>query len=195
MEEITVKMLTVQNVQLRALEKEDLRYVHRWSNNIGIMMYWFEEPYESYVELEQIFLKHINDHSERRFIIEVLDPHEIVGMVELLEIDYIHRIAEFDILIDIDHQGQGYAQAATFLGLKYAFDILNLHKMYLIVERSNEKARHIYEKFGFEVEGELKEEIFVNGEYRNVYRMCLFQRDFMHSKDALREQVMTRLGQ
>ncbi|HHE8494987.1 TPA: spermidine acetyltransferase, partial [Enterobacter ludwigii] len=37
------------------------------------------------------------------------------------------------------------------------------------------KAIHIYRKLGFMVEGELVHEFFINGEYRNTIRMCIFQ--------------------
>lgn len=39
------------NVRLRPLEREDLRFVHQLDNNASVMRYWFEEPYEAFVEL------------------------------------------------------------------------------------------------------------------------------------------------
>ena len=38
------------NIKLRPLEREDLKYVHKLNNDSMIMSYWFEEPYESFVE-------------------------------------------------------------------------------------------------------------------------------------------------
>lgn len=43
----------------------------------------------------------------------------------------------------------------------------------------NPKAIHIYSKLGFNVEGELIDEFFVNGEYRTVLRMCIFQPQYL----------------
>jgi diamine N-acetyltransferase len=57
--------------------------------------------------------------------------------------------------------------------------VLNLYKIVLIVDKENHKAIHIYQKFGFQVEGELKHEFFINGQYRDVVRMCLFQSEFL----------------
>ena len=50
--------------------------------------------------------------------------------------------------------------------MDYAFTVLNLYKLYLVVDTENKKAIHVYKKLGFEVEGELKHEFFSNGEYR-----------------------------
>lgn len=167
------------NIQLRALEREDLRYIHQLNNDNKIMSYWFEEPYESFAELQDLFEKHIHNQSERRFIL--MDGQQIVGLVELVEINLIHRNAEFQIIIDPQSQGKGYASTATKLAIAYAFNILNLHKVYLLVDKNNEKAIHIYQKTGFQIEGELKEEFFINGSYHDAIRMCIFQRDFLNN--------------
>ncbi|HBM3463078.1 TPA: spermidine N1-acetyltransferase [Listeria innocua] len=164
------------NLKLRPLEREDLKFVHRLNNDAKIMSYWFEEPYEAFVELQELYDKHIHDQSERRFILEL--DGQMVGLVELMEIDYIHRRAEFQIIIDPKFQGHGYAVSATKLAMKYAFHVLNLHKLYLVVDKVNEKAIHVYEKVGFIREGELIDEFFVDGTYHDAIRMCIFQHQY-----------------
>ncbi|ECQ7339483.1 spermidine N1-acetyltransferase [Listeria monocytogenes] len=164
------------DLKLRPLEREDLKFVHRLNNDAKIMSYWFEEPYEAFVELQELYDKHIHDQSERRFILEL--DGQMVGLVELMEIDYFHRRAEFQIIIDPKFQGHGYAVSATKLAMKYAFHVLNLHKLYLVVDKVNEKAIHVYEKVGFIREGELIDEFFVDGTYHDAIRMCIFQHQY-----------------
>ncbi|EJB4734899.1 spermidine N1-acetyltransferase [Listeria monocytogenes] len=164
------------DLKLRPLEREDLKFVYRLNNDAKIMSYWFEEPYEAFVELQELYDKHIHDQSERRFILEL--DGQMVGLVELMEIDYIHRRAEFQIIIDPKFQGHGYAVSATKLAMKYAFHVLNMHKLYLVVDKVNEKAIHVYEKVGFIREGELIDEFFVDGTYHDAIRMCIFQHQY-----------------
>ncbi|WP_228098033.1 spermidine N1-acetyltransferase [Chitinilyticum piscinae] len=165
-------------LKLRPLEREDLRFVHELDNNESVMHYWFEEPYEAFVELCDLYDKHIHDQSERRFIVEDASG-ERVGLVELVEINHIHRRAEFQIIIAPAHQGRGYASAATRLAQHYAFTTLNLYKLSLIVDCANAPAIHVYSKLGFREEGILRHEFFVNGEYRDVIRMAIFQPDYL----------------
>ena len=160
-------------LRLRPLEREDLRFVHELDNNETVMHYWFEEPYEAFVELCDLYDKHIHDQSERRFIAE--QGQERVGLVELVEINHIHRRAEFQIIIAPAHQGKGYATQATRLAMDYAFMVLNLYKLFLIVDCENERAVNVYSKLGFKEEGRLRHEFFVDGEYRDVLRMAMFQ--------------------
>lgn len=164
------------NLKIRPLEREDLRFVHELDNNETVMHYWFEEPYEAFVELSDLYEKHIHDQTERRFIVE--HEGERIGLVELVEINHIHSRAEFQIIISPQHQGKGFAKTASLLGMEYAFKTLNLHKLYLIVDEQNTKAINIYEKIGFKKEGTLLEEFFVDGYYKNAHRMAAFQKEY-----------------
>ena len=164
-----------EDVKLRPLEREDLSFVHGLDNDEVVMRYWFEEPYEAFVELRELYDKHIHDQSERRFIIDKGGVK--IGLVELIEIDYIHRRAEFQIIVHPDHQGKGYAMQATKLTLSYAFNTLNMHKIYLVVAYENKKAIRIYEQIGFVTEGVLQHEFYINGSYQDAIRMCIFKKD------------------
>ena len=73
------------------------------------MSYWFEEPYQSLSELESLYQKHILDESERRFVIE--EDQQSIGVVELLEINFIHRTCEVLIIVDPQFANRGYAKS------------------------------------------------------------------------------------
>lgn len=132
-----------------------------------------------HVDGRDLYNKHIHDSAERRFVAESVGGKELVGLVEVIEIDYIHRKAEFQIIISPEHQGQGYSREMTEKALDYSFNILNLHKIYLQVAVENVKAIHIYNKCGFREEGHLVEEYFINGCYQDAKRMYLLQDEFL----------------
>lgn len=110
-----MKEFMTTSIQLRPLEREDLRFVHHLDNNASIMRYWFEEPYATFDELTSLYESHVHDQTERRFVVE----HEGArgGLVELVEINLIHRRAEFQIIVAPDQQGKGIATRATRLAL------------------------------------------------------------------------------
>lgn len=141
------------------------------------MSFWFEEPYQTKAELEENYMKNKDNKHVRLFILE--KSNEQLGLVALFSIDYIHRKAEFAIMIDPIHQGFGYSSKATKLAMDYAFKTLNLHKLYLIVDEVNEKAIYVYKKVGFSKEAVLKDEFFVNGAYHNSVIMSMFQDEYL----------------
>ncbi|MFC4761012.1 GNAT family N-acetyltransferase [Fructobacillus durionis] len=163
-------------MNIRPLEKRDLPHIYRQKNSRSVMALWFEEPYNSFDELTLLYDRHVLDQTERRFVIE--KDGEFAGVVELMEINTIHRHAEIQIIIDSKFQGHGLAQAGMRAGIEYGFNVLNLHKIYLYVDVDNAAAVHIYKKIGFEEEGCLKHHFFAEGKYHDSYMMGLFADDF-----------------
>lgn len=74
---------------------------------------------------------------------------KVTGSGGAMEINHVHRRAEFQIIISPEYQGKGLATRAAKLAMDYSFTVLNLYKLYLIQEQENEKAIHIYRKLGF----------------------------------------------
>jgi len=52
-----------------------------------------------------------------------------------------------------------------------------LHKLYLRVISDNQRAIRSYEKAGFEIEGVLKDDIFVDGKFCDVTRMAIIREE------------------
>src|SRR5690625_3626147 len=98
-----VKVMSSKEIELRVLEKDDLKFIHQLNNNAEIMSYWFDESYKSMTELEKTYEKSIDNKEVRQFIIQ--KDNERLGYVALFSIDPIHRKAEFGIMIDPKHQG------------------------------------------------------------------------------------------
>ncbi|HLQ74326.1 MAG TPA: GNAT family N-acetyltransferase [Bacillota bacterium] len=159
---------------MRALEKEDLPFIHELFNDSAITNYWFMEPYLSFGKLEKDYEANHAKSDIRQFVLENKQK-ERIGYIGLYNIDFNHRHAEFGIIIHPNFQGEGYAKEATKCAIDYSFLRLNLHKLYLYVAEKNEKAMHIYKQVGFKTEGILKEHYFINGSYENCLMMSLIR--------------------
>lgn len=166
-----------EQLRLRAYEEVDIDFLHKLVNDPEIMSYWFEEAYYSKARLRDIFHKGQDNKHIRSFILT--NGEKALGLVQLFAIDFIHRHAEYAIMIDPAAQGNGYAQKATNLASDYAFKVLNLHKLFLYVDAENEKAIHIYKKCGYRPTATLEEAFFVNGSYHDAVLMDIFKRDYL----------------
>ena len=160
---------------LRPLERKDLPFIHDLDNERHTMAFWFEEPYESLDELINLYDKHIHDDNERRFVIDV--DNTFAGIVELTEINFIHRTTEIQIIIKPDFRGLGLSKLVMLKGLDYAFNILNMHKVYLYVDVQNTIALNVYKDIGFVEEGILRKHFFVEGQYRDSVFMGIFKNE------------------
>ena len=110
-----------------------------------------------------------------QFIIFSKKDQKDVGSVFLRDIDDEHHKAEYGIFIgEDDARGKGVGTAAAELILKYGFEELKLHKIFLRVLADNGRAVHSYEKAGFKKEAYLKDDVFIDGKYRDIILMAKF---------------------
>jgi RimJ/RimL family protein N-acetyltransferase len=76
---------------------------------------------------------------------------------------------------DVGLHGKGIGKRATFLFLYYSFIILNFNKVYIYSGDTNISNLNLNSKFGFELEGILLEDVFLENEKRDVVRMGLLK--------------------
>src|SRR5690625_4230085 len=110
----------------------------------------FEETYRSITALQNDYDKKIDNETAREFILKKND--EKIGFVGLFGFEAVHQKAEFGIMIDKKHQGNGYASIATKLAMEYAFMKMNVRKLYLVADETNNKAIYVSGKGGFAAE-------------------------------------------
>ena len=96
------------------------------------------------------------------------DGKEYLGTISLKDIDLENKNAEYAICLRKCAMGKGIAYEATQCVLEYAFSELELHRVYLNVLSDNQKAIHLYERCGFQFEGEWKEHLYLKGRYRSL---------------------------
>ena len=97
------------------------------------------------------------------------------GLIGLLGIDEKNRKAEFYISMgEVSYKGNGVSTEAGKQLLQYAFERLNLNRVYLYTESGNIPAQKLFEKIGFIREGVIRNDLFSRGKYvdRIAYGMC-----------------------
>ncbi len=110
-------------------------------------------------------------------IVPLDDESRVVGTLSLQLIDWKNRNTMMGIGLHPDERGKGYGTDATTVAVDFAFDQLNLVKVYLGTFAFNEHAKHVYDKLGFVVEGVLRDERFRDGRYWDEYLMATWRDD------------------
>lgn len=96
-----------------------------------------------------------------------------LGSVYIRDIDRQHNKAEYGIFIgEASARGRGIGTAAAKLMLRYCFEEEGLHRIYLRVFSDNLRAIRSYEKAGFMREGLLRDDVCIDGEYRDIAWMA-----------------------
>ena len=72
----------------------------------------------------------------------------------------------------------GYGTKVMRLLLTHGFDSLNLNRISLLVFETNPRAIRTYEKAGFTHEGILRQAVYQNGEYHDIYVMSVLRSEW-----------------
>jgi RimJ/RimL family protein N-acetyltransferase len=102
-----------------------------------------------------------------------------VGEVVLNELDRDNHSCGFRItLMGPRVFGRGYGTEATRLALAHAFGTVGVHRVELEVYDFNPRARHVYEKAGFVLEGTKREALLWDDEWVDCHIMAMLASDW-----------------
>jgi RimJ/RimL family protein N-acetyltransferase len=116
---------------------------------------------------------------------------ELVGEVVLYEWDPAARGCTFRTLVGPRGRGRGLGSEATRLIVGHAFEQVGLHRVQLEVYADNPRARRVYEKAGFVVEGVRREAARRGGAWVDEVLMAVLDHEWAAQ---VRDGGATRVG-
>ena len=173
-------MIEGKKVRIRAIEKTDIDEIMKWVNDREVMdNLIMRYPVSRYQEEKWIEKALENGNPKNKvFALETKDG-VYLGGIGLHRIDWENRNAEVGIVIgNKEYWNKGYGTDAMMTLLGFAFDRMNLHRVYLKVYDFNLRGIKSYEKCGFRREGILRHDLYVNGEYRDSVIMGILRDEF-----------------
>lgn len=181
-------MIIGNRVRFRAIEKEDLPSYVRWLNDPEVRQGLSMNRPLSLAEEEEWFAQQLKTPlQERALAIDIrpdpeADEWVFVGGCSLMDINWENRSAEVGIHIgEKKYWEQGYGTEAMQLICRHSFDDLNLHRVWLRVFKTNQRAIRAYEKAGFTREGTLREAKYLDGHYVDMLIMSILRPEW-HEK-------------
>ncbi len=172
--ERNMQPLMGQDIYLRLMTPEDTDHIIQWRNTDFVRKnFIYRKPFTR--QGHEAWTREMIDTGRAvQFIICEKKTDRLVGSVYLRDIDPVHHKAEYGIFIgEKEAMGRGYGTQAAELMITYAFEALGLHKLMLRVLADNLQARRSYEKAGFVQEAYLKDEVFLDQEYKDVILMAV----------------------
>jgi len=173
-----------EKTRLRAVERSDIPAFVRWFNDPEVRQYLSMYLPLSQAQEERWFERQLEDESGHVFAIETAEGIHI-GNVGLHGIDWKNRKAFCGIVIgEKAYWNQGYGADALRALLRFGFEELNLHRVFLHVYDFNGRAIRCYEKVGFRYEGRLRQSQFTEGRYVDELIMAMLREEWEAEEDA-----------
>lgn len=160
----------------RPLKLKDVNFIITWVNDPDV------------VKNLQHFNKKFTEKDEKEYVKKILKSKsdfvfsffnkdgDYVGQGGIHQISWENKLGRLSLVVKKEHWNKGYAQEILPALIKYAFQKLELHKMWLMHWKENKKAYHLYKKLGFKKEGVLEDEYYWQGKYHDMIRMAIVQK-------------------
>jgi RimJ/RimL family protein N-acetyltransferase len=176
-------MLNGNLVRLRAVEITDLDRCYAWINDREVtqfMVLGAASPISRAQEEEWVRKATLQTAPPViTLAIETLTEDRHIGNVGLHDFEQSNRNACLGIMIgDKSCWSHGYGTDAIVTLLDFAFDELNLHRVWLEVNDDNARAIACYRKCGFVEEGRLREDRYHDGTYGATLVMGVLAEEF-----------------
>lgn len=168
-------MIQLDGTIIRAVEIDDLVFTRRWRNDPSVHQSALGRRFPITETNEREWFENLGKGSFPTQLAWAVCDHlsSIVGLVQLSNINWIHRTVDFGIWISPDQQAKGHASRATRLVCDHASTSLNLRQIRLEVLATHASARAVYAKCGFVVEGQRCNAVFLDGRYCDMTLMVL----------------------
>ena len=156
--------MSVEGLRIRRAEPDDCTALHELYSSPRVIAGTFQLPYPS----RELWRQRLADTSDGTYKLVAVVGDLVVGMLGLHTYPNNPRrkhAGTFGISVRDDWQGKGVGTELLRAALDMADNWLNLTRMELEVYADNEPAIHLYERFGFEREGRLRQHAFRDGQY------------------------------
>lgn len=179
-------MLEGKKIRLRPIEEHDLSFCQSLYNDAKIrqMVVGWDFPV-SETSQKKWYQSLTGDRNNLRLIIETKDGISI-GLTGLWDIDWHNRHALTAIKLKTEGiQGKGYGRDAIMTMNAFSFYDVGLHRLWGAILAFNIPSFKSYvHRSGWKVEGLLRQHIFRNGFFHDLYYVACLKDDFLSVPDS-----------
>jgi len=181
-------LLASENLLLSEFKLAEWRELLRYQNDERYLRYLpFDRRSEADVHtLLKTYMDWANEQPRRRFQLAVTLKKDgtLVGSCGVRKELLTDRKAELVIEIAPDFSGRGFGTEATRTMLGFAFGELRLHRVFATCVVSNHPAARVLEKVGMKLEGRLRHNEWIKGQWHDSLIYGILEMDF---PDRLRQ--------
>lgn len=162
--------MPVEGLQIRRAEADDCSAIYEMFTSPKVYESTLQLPYPS----REQWRKRIAETDGYYNLVAVSGEH-VIGMLDVETFPHKPRrrhVGRIGISVSEAWQGKGVGTALMQAAIDLADNWLNLTRLELEVYSDNETAIHLYERFGFEREGLMRQHAFRNGQYVDSLMMA-----------------------
>lgn len=175
--------LTTKRLKIRRFCTDDIDQVSNLFQNRQVLYYYLPNQFQTVSQNDLYDYLSDWDDDETAFLFSCFLKEDLIAIFSLEDFSKEQSHTECGIaLVDEQYYGQGYATEIIAKMLEVLFEQLDLHRVYIRYIEGNNASLKLFSKFGFKVEGCLREHIKRDPIYLDMYYMGLLKSEFRENK-------------
>jgi putative acetyltransferase len=163
--------MPVEGLQVRRAEPDDSSALYEMFSSPKVFASTLQLPYPS----REAWRRRLAEPGVGAHHLVAVAGDQVVGMISVHTFPDRPRrqhVGAIDIVVHPEWHGKGVGSALMRAGLDLADNWLNLTRVELEVYADNEAGVRLYERYGIELEGTLRQHAFKDGRYVDSYVMA-----------------------
>lgn len=169
-------------VKLRKLKISDAEFICRNAKDRKITKYSFVIPPPFTLKEAEKFIRKTQQEAQKKiafeFGIELKETEELVGTINLLDINYKNKNANIGFWLAKKYWGKEISDEAVKLMLEFGFKKLKLKRIQARVLHKNIRAQKLLERLSFKLEGRLRKKTFFRNQWSDDLIYGLLKEDY-----------------
>jgi UDP-4-amino-4,6-dideoxy-N-acetyl-beta-L-altrosamine N-acetyltransferase len=174
--------------QLRPIQDDELELMLSWRNSPEVRANMYTR-HEISTEEHLTWWSHTRQRTDQLYFMYEYKSQPL-GIVGLTGIDMTNSNCSW-AFYSAPEAPKGTGSRMEFLALDYVFGDLKLHKLHCEVLAFNAPVIKLHQKFGFVVEGILRQHHRVDGAYIDIHRLGLLHDEWANKRDEMLNKLTT----
>lgn len=178
-------MFEYEDIGFRPIEERDLEKLRMLRNDqstwIQLTSVWLINTLEQkswYEEMSRNKKAQYYAIVKNEKLFPIIYEGDFLGVIRMDEIDFHNRSIRVGADILPGERGKGYGTKALQAILKYCFEHLGMHRVWLLTLEDNSIARKLYINAGLKEEGRMREHIWRNGKWKDYIVMSILEDEY-----------------
>lgn len=167
MSELIIKDNSIGLFNTENNEIEDILQIERSDENIPFIRQWSSEQHQNAIKNPDYIY----------FTVKDIETDSLLGYVILIGATNPDLSLEFKRMV-VTQKGKGYGRKTFRLVTKYAFEILEMHRIWLEVMEHNKVGYNLYLSEGYKIEGTHRESCKSGDNFINLIVMSMLKNEY-----------------
>lgn len=176
---------------LRLIKDDELELIRSWRNAPAVRANMYTR-HEISSEEHLAWWSHTSQRQDQQYLMYEKD-NKARGVVGFTSIDCINANCSWAFYAAPDAP-KGTGSQMEFLALEHVFTDLKLHKLHCEVLAFNTPVIKLHQKFGFQIEGILRQHHLINSEYVDIYRLGMLEDEWVSKREEMMNKLTEKTG-